>query len=259
MPRAELISFPSCPNVAEARTRLLKAFVAAKLTPSWTEHLTDDPDLPAHARGFGSPTILIDGRDVAGAEPSGSAACRLYLDAEGRRDGTPSLQNIVTALTAFGANTSAERAAAPRWRLSLATFPGLAFAFLPKLACPACWPAYAGLLGSLGLGFLIETRWLLPLTTAFLATATGALAYRAKERHGLAPFGLGILAAGLILFGKFRLESATVMYAGVSILIAASIWNTWPKRESRTASCTACSPARTEADFSTDELKENLK
>ena len=36
------------------------------------------------------------------------------------------------------------------WRSSLATLPGIALAFLPKIACPACWPAYAGVLSSLG-------------------------------------------------------------------------------------------------------------
>ena len=244
MPRVEIVYFPSCPNVAEARTRLMKAFAAAKLTPRWTEHHADDPDLPSYARGFGSPTILVDGRDVAGSGPTDTgAACRLYPG------GAPSVSSIVAALGA--------PAGRGRWRLSLATLPGLAFALLPKLACPACWPAYAGLLGSLGLGFLIETRWLLPLTAIFLVAAVAALADRAKERHGLVPFGLGVVAASLVLFGKFRLESDPATYAGVALLVAASIWNTWPRREPRTASCAACVPAGPEAHLTTGATKEN--
>ncbi len=67
----------------------------------------------------------------------------------------------------------------------------------------ACWPAYAGLLTSLGLGFLISVVYLFPLTTAFLVLALGALAFRAKERHRYGPFLLGIVAASGVLLGKF--------------------------------------------------------
>jgi hypothetical protein len=109
MPTAELIYFSACPNVTEARTQLVKAFVEARLTPRWTEYRTDDPDLPAHARGFGSPTILVDGRDVTGAAPADSAAaCRLYTDDTGRRRGIPSIGSIVGALTATHGATNME-------------------------------------------------------------------------------------------------------------------------------------------------------
>lgn len=259
MPRVELIYFPSCPNVAEARAQLVSAFVATKLTPSWAEHRTDDPDLPAHARGFGSPTILVDGRDVAGAEPAGSAeACRLYRAARAY-GGIPPLESIVAALATSTPVATAAVSHRPWWRLGLAMLPGFAFALLPKLACPACWPAYAGLLGSLGLGFLIETAWLLPLTAIFLGAAVGALAYRARERHGLRPFALGGAAAGLVLIAKFQLDSEPATYAGVALLVAASIWNTWPRRESRSASCPACAPAGTGADLSQGAVREDRR
>jgi mercuric ion transport protein len=35
----------------------------------------------------------------------------------------------------------------------LLALPGVGVSLLPKLTCPACWPAYAGLLSSVGLGF----------------------------------------------------------------------------------------------------------
>jgi hypothetical protein len=109
MPTAELIYFPACPNVEEARAQLVKAFVEARLTPRWTEYRTDDPDLPAHARGFGSPTILVNGRDVTGAAPADSAeACRLYTDDTGQRSGIPSIGSIVGALTATHGATNME-------------------------------------------------------------------------------------------------------------------------------------------------------
>jgi|GEM_PF-2330127 len=33
----------------------------------------------------------------------------------------------------------------------------------PQGRCPACWPAYAGVLSALGLGFLLESAYLLPM------------------------------------------------------------------------------------------------
>ena len=47
-------------------------------------------------------------------------------------------------------------------RRSLAVVPGVAVGALP--ACPLCWPIYAGVMSSVGLGFLLETTYLLPLT-----------------------------------------------------------------------------------------------
>lgn len=236
----ELIYFPGCPNVAEARSHLVKAFAEVKLAPRWSEFRTDDPDLPGHARGFGSPTILVNGRDVTGAAPADSAeSCRLYTDETGRRVGIPSLESIAAALTAG----QVARGRIRPWRRNLALLPGFGFALLPKLACPACWPAYAGILSSLGLGFLIGTRWLLPLTAVFLAVAVGALAYRARARHGLRPFALGIAAAGLALAGKFAFDSDPAMYGGLALLVTASIWNTWPVRGPSGASCPACAPS----------------
>jgi len=89
------------------------------------------------------------------------------------------------------------------WKQNLWTIPGIGVSLLPKLACPLCWPAYAGLLSSVGLGFLISSKYLLPLTGAFLVLAVGALAFRAKHRHGYGPFVLGIVSAVGVLIGKF--------------------------------------------------------
>ena len=124
------------------------------------------------------------------------------------------------------------------WKPSLATIPGLGVSLLPKLACPLCWPAYAGLLSSLGLGFLTSARYLLPLTAAFLVVALAALAFRAKHRHGYGPFLVGLLAAVGVLLGKFQWESKPALYAGVGLLVVASLWNTWPYRVSNSVGCT---------------------
>lgn len=128
------------------------------------------------------------------------------------------------------------------WKQHLLAVPGVGVSLLPKLACPACWPAYAGLLGSVGLGFLISTVYLLPLTAAFLVVALMALGFRARQRRGFGPFLLGAVAAGGVLLGKFVWESNPTMYGAVGVLVAASLWNAWPHRVTsrEPAACPDC-------------------
>ena len=116
------------------------------------------------------------------------------------------------------------------WKQGLTAIPGIGVSLLPKLACPLCWPAYAGLLSAVGLGFLISTKYLLPITAVFLVLAVGALAFRANRRHGYWPFVLGLIAATGVLVGKFWLNSNSAMYAAVGMLAVASTWNAWPNR-----------------------------
>lgn len=236
MPTVELVYDRGCPNVAAARAHLLRAFVQAMLTPRWSECLIGDTAIPQHVRGYGSPTILVDGRDVSGAEPGPDACCRLYGTEGGRLSGVPSVSQIASAL-ARAASTAPPPRHESGWGSSLAVLPGIGAALLPKVACPACWPAYAGFLSSAGLGFLIDTTWLLPLTAAFLVIAVSALASRARARRGYGPVGLGLVASAVVLLGKFALDSDAAMFAGIGLLVAASLWNTWPRSA---AGCPAC-------------------
>jgi|SRR5712664_2088399 hypothetical protein len=99
------------------------------------------------------------------------------------------------------------------WKQGLLALPGIGLSALPKLACPVCWPVYAGLLSSVGLGFLISAAYLLPLTIAFLTLALAALAFKARKRRGLGPFLIGLVAAIGILLGKFVWESNAALTA----------------------------------------------
>lgn len=120
--------------------------------------------------------------------------------------------------------------------------PGLGVSLLPKLICPVCWPTYAGLLSTLGLGFLISAVYLVPLTAVLLAVAVGSLGFRASRRRGLGPFFLGLAAAVFVLTGKFYFDSAPATYAGVGSLVLASLWNALPRR-ANVRFCPACIPA----------------
>lgn len=239
----ELIYDNDCPNVPPARANLIKAFAASGREARWTEWDRGAPDSPSHVRGYGSPTILVGEQDVAGCPASdGSASCRLYGNANGGFAGAPSIEAITAALelNPVTQHHIAQRGPAG-WRSSAAAVPGIAVALLPKLACPACWPAYAGLLSSVGLGFLLDEAYLFPLTAAFLFVAVGALAFRAPTRRGYGPFVLGLAAALIVLVGKFTFGLNPPMYAGIAVLVSASVWNAWPLR-GRVAECPACVP-----------------
>jgi len=237
--RVELVYEGSCPNIAAARTQLLRAFAAAGLAPRWQEWELHSGDAPERVRGYGSPTILVDGRDVSGLPAGEADCCRVYAREDGRYQGVPSQADIVHALR--GALCSPDLPKAP-WRLNGALLPAVGAAFLPKLACPACWPAYTGLLGAMGVGFVDYTPYLLPLTAGFLLIALAALGYRARGRRGYVPLLLGLVASAAIVIDRFQYESDIALYAGLALLIGASLWNTWPRAPTAGSPCPACPP-----------------
>jgi hypothetical protein len=101
-------------------------------------------------------------------------------------------------------------------------------ALLPRLVCPCQMPAYVGLLGSMGLAFLTQTIYLFPLTAMCLTFAAGGLIVGAERRRGYAPFAVGTLGAVILLLGKFYFAWNPAIYCGAAILLAASVWNSWP-------------------------------
>lgn len=244
----ELIYDTACPNVKDARAQLLRAFAETGLSPQWQEWDRNAPESPSRVRAYGSPTILIDGQDVADTSPSTDAdCCRLYMDDSGGLRGVPSIAAITTALVRAKELTSSDMNAAAitgqRWRNTLAVLPAVGTALLPKVTCPACWPAYAGVLSTLGVGFVNYTPYVLPLTTVFFALALASLGYQARRRRHFTPFLLGLLAAVLVIVGKFAFVSDLVVYIGVTLFVGASLWNSWLQRDSKGGSCPACIPA----------------
>ena len=115
-------------------------------------------------------------------------------------------------------------------RQTLFAMPGIGVALLPKLFCPLCWPLYASIVSSVGLGFLIGATYLQPITGAFLVVTLAVLCFGAKKRRGYGPFAVGIVTSAAVLIGKFYLESKPLMYGGVGFLAVASVWNALPRR-----------------------------
>jgi hypothetical protein len=93
-PPVELVYFTGCPHVDAARAALRVAFETARLPARWREWDQALPETPAHLQGYGSPTVLVGGRDVMGkALLNAGLACRA--------DGIPSPEVITAALAAW--------------------------------------------------------------------------------------------------------------------------------------------------------------
>ena len=165
MPQVEFIYDRDCPNVEDARSELRLALRQSGQPVVWQEWEHSDPTSPAYARLYGSPSILVAGEDITGEPPSEDPNCRIYTNTSGRNRGVPHASLISAAL-----ERHMQKTPPPTRRLQVvAMLPAVAAALLPKLTCPACWPAYAAVLSALGVSFVDYTPYLLPFTLAFLA------------------------------------------------------------------------------------------
>lgn len=87
----DLVYFDGCPNVQQARENLRTALEAAGATPHWDEWDLMSEATPEGYRRHGSPTVLVDGRDVTGdGTAAGAMACR--------SEGAPSASAIGEAI-----------------------------------------------------------------------------------------------------------------------------------------------------------------
>lgn len=79
-PTIELLGFDDCPNTPAMRANLAAALAA--LDRGWTFVETDQAALPEGdpRRGYPTPTVLIDGRDLYGlpVPTTPNMGCRIY-------------------------------------------------------------------------------------------------------------------------------------------------------------------------------------
>jgi hypothetical protein len=85
----ELVYDPGCPNVDSARDVLTEACRALDVPAVWTEWSSEDPACPPYARNLGSPSVLVNGEDVAPGphpwaerEAGDGPRCRVYRDGD---------------------------------------------------------------------------------------------------------------------------------------------------------------------------------
>ena len=199
-------------NAAVARQRLHQA--AASI--SFREWRRSDSTAPEYVRRYGSPTILVDGIDVAGMPPADAACCRLYRAEDGAVDGAPSVKQIRLALSAAGASPVLT---GPLGMASAAVTLGMAL--VPVATCPACWPFWAGWLGVVGNGVFGQSSVQIGIIAC--ATLVGVIALlRGPHAGGIAAMILAI-SGGMIVLEKVT-EMTLWWWGGMSGLVAVSVW-----------------------------------
>jgi len=119
------------------------------------------------------------------------------------------------------------------WRKILAVLPAIGALMIPGITCPACWPGYAAILSSLGVGFIPSTKYLLPLAVVCLAINLLLLAWDARKQRRIGPLALAFVASLGILYGRFYLGWNVLAYSSAVLLVATSVWNAWPAIRAR--------------------------
>jgi hypothetical protein len=97
--KVQLLTFPGCPNAIAARELIQRLLSSSGIRASLEEVNTTAPETPEQLRGWGSPTILINGVDIEGQDTPVTASCRLYRDSAGRLRGVPPEALLQAALT----------------------------------------------------------------------------------------------------------------------------------------------------------------
>lgn len=157
--KIQLLHFEGCPNVDAARAAIRDALAAEKVEASVEEVDVERADAPEWARGWGSPTILIDGKDVTGQERSNASSCRLYAG------GAPSVASIRERIAA------ANGTPASRGRIALPVVGALTAAVAASACC--LLPAALAVVGVSGAGFAATFA---PYRVYFLVATAVALA-----------------------------------------------------------------------------------
>ena len=92
-PRIQFLFFDRCPLAPRARAALERALADCGIDRYETIDLLG-PDTPPDLRGWGSPTILVDGIDATGEAQPAALSCRVYQEP----GGVPSVGTISTLI-----------------------------------------------------------------------------------------------------------------------------------------------------------------
>ncbi|WP_043735046.1 MULTISPECIES: hypothetical protein [Nocardia] len=89
--KLEILEVPACPGAAVLEQRLRQVAADVPMALEIVHRMIGDADEAAAAGMSGSPTLLIDGRDLfATPGQTPSLSCRLYPTGTGRLDGVHS-------------------------------------------------------------------------------------------------------------------------------------------------------------------------
>ena len=116
------------------------------------------------------------------------------------------------------------------WARSLLLLPGALLPLLPSATCPVCISAYVGVLSAVGLGFLINERVLVPLIAFFLAINIVSVAWSTRSHRRREPLLGTLLGSAAVVVGRLMWHVHLLVYSGVVLLLAASLFNLWLRR-----------------------------
>jgi glyoxylase-like metal-dependent hydrolase (beta-lactamase superfamily II) len=180
-PEITLVYDADCPNVDAARAALGEAIARARLDLGWIERERRASDVPQRTSRFGSPTILVNGEDVAGEPGADAACCRIYQTPHGLR-GVPSVETITAAIERASLLKSV-----PGARMTKTTASGaLGLAFVSALGWLCCLPIAAGASGVALVGIAaVVGPWWPVLTAGSLMLLTVTVVQAVRGRGGL--------------------------------------------------------------------------
>ena len=130
---------------------------------------------------------------------------------------------------------STPRRGRPAWLHTIIAVPAAVLPLLPNFSCPVCVAVYAGLLSSLGLGFLLTDRVQRPLIVACLIVSVAGVGWAAKQYKTAGPFVFVLLGSVAIVAGRVVWSVTPALYVGLVCLVAGTVWNLILKFNKRTA------------------------
>lgn len=123
-----------------------------------------------------------------------------------------------------------DRSTPRHWFKSLAFAPAAVIAFLPSATCPMCLAAYAGALSAVGLGVVFNAHVQVAVMLAFLLIGVATVAWSARSHGHPGPTVVSIAGAAAFISGRIIWTFTPLLYIGVALLLAGSLWNLWLKR-----------------------------
>ena len=107
----DILHVAGCPHVVSARRHMREALIAAQVHASVREVEITTADEAARLGMHGSPTILLNGRDLFPTDAEiGSRSCRLYASDDAWA-GVPSVDQLVDVIAGAGQRLSNEEEA----------------------------------------------------------------------------------------------------------------------------------------------------
>jgi hypothetical protein len=114
-----------------------------------------------------------------------------------------------------------------RWREGVALLPSVGLAVVSKFTCSLCVAGYAGVLSSLGVGFVSTDRGLMGLTLMLLVLGLASLGWSWRPHRHPGPLTVSSIGAVLLILGRLAWTVPLLLYVGAALVLAGSLWNLW--------------------------------